>query len=181
VPDFFVEDVRLDAAAARFVAVFLVLFVERFAAPRAVERAVVFFAAPRALLAVRLVAVFLADFLVAAFFVVFLAAVFRVVFLAAVFFALFFAAPVFAAFAAVFRAPPFFADAFLAPAFERELLFVDVPDPLAAAPPVLMSLGYDLSSVGIEASFKGLRVHRHACTRQRRYIASVPTCENRWK
>ena len=124
----------------------------------------------------------LGRFLGGGFFVVFLAAVFRVVFLAAVFFALFFGRRSSRAFAAVFRAPLFFADALLRAAFERELaLLADVPDPLAAAPPVLMSLGYDLSSVGIDASFKGLRVHRHACTRQRRYIKRVPSSGKCWK
>jgi hypothetical protein len=140
-PDFFVEEVRLLAAAARFVAPFAVLRfaaprAEVFAPPRAEERAADFrdvFADVLApfLAAVRFApAFFAAVFLAPAFFAapravdraaVFLAAVFLApAFLAAVFFAppLFaavFRAPAFLA--AVFRAPAFLAAAFLAPAF----------------------------------------------------------------
>lgn len=225
VPDFLVEDVRLDAAAARWVLpeVFFAALLpeeraEDFEPPRAEERAAVFFADDRE---ADLPADFAVDFLAAVFFaVVFLAAVFlAVVFFAAVFFAAVFLAAVFLApdfaeeardvvflaavffaalffeaadlvlFAAVFLAAVFlpalffapdladdFAPAFL-PLERRALLFRAVVDADPPAPPtllILMSLGLDLSSVGMNASFKGLRVHRHACKRQRRYIKRVP-------
>jgi hypothetical protein len=156
----------------------------------ALLRAVVFFAA--VFLAV---VFFAADFLAAVFLAaVFLAADFlapalavearEVVFLAADFLAaLFFEAALLVVLAAVFLAAVFLAADFLAAVFfappflPLELrLFAEVDaDPLA--PPtslILMSLGFDLSSVGMNASFKGLRVHRHACKRQRRYIKRVP-------
>jgi hypothetical protein len=214
--DFFVEEVRLDAAAARCVVLpapfFEAPFAEErdavFEPPRAVERAAVFFDAERLADFVDFAADFRAvDFLAAVFFaVVFLAAVFfapvlaeadlavdflaadffAVVFLAADFFAVVFLAAAFVLLAAVFRAAGFFAVVFFAALFfapllrapdELRELFLALPDEVvldAPALPILMSLGFDLSSVGMNASFKGLRVHRHACKRQRRYIKRVP-------
>ncbi|WP_134496836.1 hypothetical protein [Microvirga pakistanensis] len=192
-PDFFVAEVRLDAAAARFVDLAAVFLAEDFAAPRLLvlrladlraedERAELerddeadlragdFFAVERE--ADDFAAVFLA--------VVFLAAVFlAVVFLAAVFLAEDFAEDL----AAVFLAVVFLAAAFLAvvlvPAFfvlERDedvlaffaLVFALDLEPLLAplvflvlvAPvsPVNNAVSGFLLSVGIAASFKGLRV-----------------------
>jgi hypothetical protein len=182
-PDLFVAEVRLDAAAARCVLplLFVDFFAERFAPPRADERAADFFVervadlaadflAPDRAFDVDFFAAFLAVFLVA-FFVVFLAELFELVLLEVL------AADFLAVFAALFLAPVL---ADFLPLFEPRFFAVDDPDPLEPPPrPVLMSLGFDLSSVGIAASFKGLRVHRHACTRQRRYIKRVPSCEKR--
>jgi hypothetical protein len=186
-PDLFVAEVRLDAAAARCVLplLFVDFFAERFAPPRADERAADFFVERVADLAADFLApdrafdvdffaaflvAFLAVFLVA-FFVVFLAELFELVLLEVL------AADFLAVFAALFLAPVL---ADFLPLFEPRFFAVDDPDPLEPPPrPVLMSLGFDLSSVGIAASFKGLRVHRHACTRQRRYIKRVPSCEKR--
>ena len=182
-PDFFVAEVRLDAAAARFVDLAAVFLAEDFAAPRlalraeveradevravdlraAVLRAVVFLAADRE-----------ADFAAVFFAEVFLAAVF----LAAVFFAVVFLAEDFAEdftadLAEVFLAAVFLA-AVLVPAFfvllrAEEVLafFALVLEPFLAplflvlvAPvsPVNNAVSGFLLSVGIAASFKGLRV-----------------------
>ena len=182
-PDLFVAEVRLDAAAARWVLplLFVDFFAERFAPPRADERAADFFVERVADLAADFLApdrAFEVDFL-AAFLVAFLA-VFLVAFLAELFELVLLevlAADFRAVFAALFLAPVL---ADFLPLFEPRFFAVDDPDPLEPPPrPVLMSLGFDLSSVGIAASFKGLRVHRHACTRQRRYIKRVPSCEKR--
>jgi hypothetical protein len=91
-------------------------------------------------------AVFLApDFLAPDFLAPDLAAVFRaVVFLAPDFFA------------AVFLAPDFLAPDFRAPE-PRELLFAGVVLPLLLVMLSLEPIAFDLSSVGIAASFKGLR------------------------
>jgi hypothetical protein len=182
-PDFFVAEVRLDAAAARFVDFAAVLLAEDFTAPRlalravdlraAVLRAVVFLAADRE---VDFAAVFLAEdfaevFLAAVFFAeVFLAAVFLAedfaedftadlaeVFLAAVFFAVVFLAAVFVpAFFALLRVEEVLAflalvlEPFLAPLFLLVLV--------APVSPVNNAVSGFLLSVGIAASFKGLRV-----------------------
>jgi hypothetical protein len=143
-----VEEVLLEAAAARFVpdlraAVF-------FAPPRAEEREAVFFAADlRAV--VFLAPVFFAADLRA---VVFLAPVFFAAVLAPVFAADFFApdfllALRFVDFAAVLRAPLFRLP-------ELRLFFAGVDE---EEPPFIMPVlsMFDLSSVGIAASFKGLR------------------------
>jgi cell division protein FtsW (lipid II flippase) len=211
VPDFLVEDVRLDAAAARCVLPELffaaVLPEERddvLEPPRADDRAADFFEdereadLPADFAVVFLAVVFLAVVFLAAVFLapdfaaLFLAVVFlAAVFLAAVFLApLFFEAALFVLLAAVFLAAVFFAPLFFAPDLaadfvppffpldeRRALLFFAVVDADPPAPPallILVSLGLDLSSVGMNASFKGLRVHRHACKRQRRYIKRVP-------
>jgi hypothetical protein len=208
-PDFFVAEVRLEAAAARFVVDFDAprAFEADFTAPRlelreadfrAVERAEVeraedFLAADLAevfLAVVFLAAVLAVVFLAAVLAVVFLAVVFlaadladeRVaVFLAAVFFAVVFLATAFLAvaffapdlaedfvadreadFAAVFLAAVFFVPAFLAVLVEprRALLFLAVFLVLVAPVSPVNSIvsGFDLVSVGIAASFKGLRV-----------------------
>ncbi|WP_162820428.1 hypothetical protein [Microvirga calopogonii] len=203
--DFFVAEVRLEAAAARFVvdlealrdfagdfaALRLVLraavfraVVERAEVERAeVERAVDFFAADLAgafravvfLATVFLAVVFFAADLADERAVVFLAADFAVVFLATAFLAVVFFAPDlaedFAAdrevdFAAVFLAVVFLAAAFLVPAFlavlvelRRALLFLAVFLVLVApVSPVNSIVSGFLVSVGIAASFKGLRV-----------------------
>ncbi|MGO4526557.1 hypothetical protein AB4097_17040 [Microvirga sp. 2MCAF35] len=208
--DFFVAEVRLEAAAARFVvdlaalrdfagdfaALRLVLraavfraVVERAEVERAeVERAVDFFAADLAG-AFRAVVFLATAFLAVVFFaadladeraVVFLAADFAVVFLATAFLAVVFFAPDlaedFAAdrevdFAAVFLAVVFLAVVFLAAAFfvpaflavlvelRRALLFLAVFLVLVApVSPVNSIVSGFLVSVGIAASFKGLRV-----------------------
>ena len=195
-PDFFVAEVRLEAAAARFAvdlealrafegdftalrpvlrgAVFRAEEAERDEAERAVDflgadlaevlRAAVFFAVVffAADLAVERAEVFLAAVLA----VVFLATAFlAVVFLAAVFFAPDladdFAAGREADFAAVFLAAVFFAPDFLAVLVElrRALLFLAVFLVLVApVSPVNSIVSGFLVSVGIAASFKGLRV-----------------------
>ncbi len=218
VPDFLVEDVRLDAAAARLAgfaalrAFEAVLRDEDFTALRLALRAAVFLAAGRAeafFAAGRAEVFFAAVFLAGAFLAaVFLAEDFTAdlaaVFLAGAFFAaVFFAEDFTADLAAVFLAGAFFAavlvPAFLAGAFEdfvadlaadlaatffvavflapdlaedlvpfaaleelrRALLFLAVFFLVLVAPvsPVNnMVSGLDLSSVGIAASFKGLRV-----------------------
>jgi hypothetical protein len=192
VPDFFVAEVRLEAAAARFVVDLDALraFEADFTAPRlelreadfraveraAVERAEDFLAADLAevlLAVVFLAAVFLAVVFLAADLAderaeVFLAAVFfAVVFLAVAFFAPVlaedFVADREADFAAVFLAAVFFVPAFLAVLVElrRALLFFAVFFLVLVAPvsPVNSIVsGLDLVSVGIAASFKGLRV-----------------------
>ncbi len=216
VPDFFVEEVRLDAAAARFGvdlealrdfaaedfvaprlelrdAVFLAeerdaperAEVERDADFRAVdeaERAVVFLAAVFFAVVFLAVVFFAAVFLAPDFaedFVADLAEVFlAVVFLAAVFLAVVFLAPDLAEdfeadfevdFAAVFLAAVFVPDFLAAVLFEpdflaldellRELLFFAVFLVLVApVSPVNSIVSGFLVSVGIAASFKGLRV-----------------------
>ncbi|HEV2564914.1 MAG TPA: hypothetical protein VGU19_07500 [Microvirga sp.] len=186
VPDFFVEEVRLEAAAARFGVDFDALraFEADFTAPRLELREADFLAAGRAevereedFLAADLAEVFLAVVFLAA---VFLAVVFfaadladeraEVVFLAADFAVDFFApdlAEDFVAdrevdFAAVFLAAVFFVPAFLAVLEElrRALLFLAVFLVLVAPVSPVNSIvsGLDLVSVGIAASFKGLRV-----------------------
>ena len=199
-PDFFVAEVRLEAAAARFVVDFDAprAFEADFTAPRLELREADFRAVERAeveraedFLAADLAEVFLAVvFLAAVLAVVFLAVVFlaadladeRVaVFLAAVFFAVVFLATAFLAvaffapdlaedfvadreadFAAVFLAAVFFVPAFLAVLVEprRALLFLAVFLVLVAPVSPVNSIvsGFDLVSVGIAASFKGLRV-----------------------
>jgi hypothetical protein len=198
VPDFFVAEVRLEAAAARFGVDLEALrdFEADFTAPRlelreadfrAVERADVeveraedFLAADLAevflavvfLAAVVLAVVFLAADLADGRAAVFLAAVFlAVVFLATAFLAVVFFAPDLAEdfvadrevdFAAVFLAAVFFVPAFLAVLVElrRALLFLAVFLVLVAPVSPVNSIvsGFDLVSVGIAASFKGLRV-----------------------
>jgi len=191
VPDFFVEEVRLEAAAARFGADFDALraFEADFTAPPRLElREAVFRAAGRAevereedFLAADLAEVFLAVVFLAAVFLavvffaadladeraeVFLAADFAVVFLAVVFFAPDLAEDFVADrevdFAAVFLAAVFFVPAFLAVLVElrRALLFLAVFLVLVAPVSPVNSIvsGLDLVSVGIAASFKGLRV-----------------------
>ena len=195
-PDFFVAEVRLEAAAARFVVDLDAprAFEADFTAPRlelreADFRAVVRAEAERAedFLAADLAEVFLAVVFLAAVFlaVVFLAADLAdervAVFLAAVFFAVVFFAVVFLAvaffapdlaedfvadreadFAAVFLAAVFFVPAFLAVLVEprRALLFLAVFLVLVApvSPVNNIVSGFDLVSIGIAASFKGLRV-----------------------
>jgi hypothetical protein len=192
VPDFFVAEVRLEAAAARFVVDLDALraFEADFTAPRLELREADFRAVERAaveraedFLAADLAEVFLAVVFLAAVFlaVVFLAADLAderaEVFLAAVFFAVVFLAVAFFApvlaedfvadreadFAAVFLAAVFFVPAFLAVLVElrRALLFFAVFFLVLVAPvsPVNSIVsGLDLVSVGIAASFKGLRV-----------------------
>jgi hypothetical protein len=156
----FVEDVLLEAAAARFVPPFLAAVF--LAPPRADERAAVFLADERLL---DFAAVFLApDFLAPVFLAaVFFAPVFRAaVFLAPDFLALDFRVVFAAVFrAAVFLAPDFFAAVFRAPDFRapepRELRFVEVELPLLVVVLSPEPDAFDLSSVGIAASFKGLR------------------------
>lgn len=190
-PDFFVAEVRLDAAAARFV-VFLaaVLRAEAFTAVRlelraadlraVVERAEGLRAEDFAadLAEVFRAAVFLAAVFLAEDFAEDFAAVLAVVFLAAVFFAVVFLAEDFAEdftafFAVVFLAAVFFAAA-VVPAFFVLLRAEEVPAFLAlvrelflaplflvlVAPvsPVNNAVSGFLLSVGIAASFKGLRV-----------------------
>jgi hypothetical protein len=189
-PDFFVEEVRLEAAAARLGAdlealrdLEAELRDEDFTAPRLELREAVFLAeerdAPeraevdlRAAEELDLAEDFLAvDFLAAVFLaVVFLAAVLAVVFLAAVFLAPDLAedfdADFAVDFAAVFFAVVFLAAVFLAPDFLvleellRELLFFAVFFLVLVAPvsPVNSIVSGFLVSVGIAASFKGLRV-----------------------
>ena len=194
-PDFFVAEVRLEAAAARFVVDLAAPrdFEADFTAPRLELREADFRAVERAeveraedFLAADLAEVFLAVvFLAAVLAVVFLAVVFlaadladeRVaVFLAAVFLATAFLAVAFFApdlaedfvadreadFAAVFLAAVFFVPAFLAVLVEprRALLFLAVFLVLVAPVSPVNSIvsGFDLVSVGIAASFKGLRV-----------------------
>jgi hypothetical protein len=144
--DFLVEDVLLEAAAARFVPPFFADFLAAdFTPPRADERA---------------------DFLATVFFApVFLAAVF---FAAGFRAALFFAAPLFVAlfaddFAAVFLALLFAPD-FLPEEAE------ELPAPLVLFEPNRL----DLSSDGISASFKSLRATTVTLARQRRYNKRVP-------
>jgi hypothetical protein len=89
----------------------------------------------------------------------------------------------FAAALLVDEAPAFLAPAFLPLVELPLLLFFAGVDAEAVAPPtllVLVSLGFDLSSVAILASFKGLTCNRHACTRQRRYTKRVPINE-KWR
>jgi hypothetical protein len=175
---------------------------ERAAVFFAEERAGVL---PADFLAVVLAVVLFAPDLAADFFAVDLAEDFAALFLAPLFeadFVVFFAALFFAVDLAalrfeldepaVFLAAVFLAAVFFAPLrdFDAALRFApdELREPLRAALvvellafpalPVPISLGIDLSSVGMVASFKGLRVHRHACKRQRRYIKQVPTCEN---
>ena len=212
-PDFFVEEVRLEAAAARLGADLELLRDldaelrdEDFTAPRLELREAVFLAEERdaperadedlreadeldlveAFLAVVFLAVvffeavflavvFLAADLAEDFAEVFLAAVFfAVVFLAAVFFAVDFLAPDLAEdfdadfevdFAAVFLAVVFLAPELFEPDFLvldeplRELLFFAVFLVLVApVSPVNSIVSGFLVSVGIAASFKGLRV-----------------------
>ena len=204
-PDFFVAEVRLEAAAARFVVLeaLRALEAEAFTAPRLELRDAVFLAVEReaaeraeVLRAEDFLAADLAEVFLAAVFlaVVFLAAVFRAVvffaadfaedfgspiwrwsslrpsssqsaFLAVAFLAvLFFTADREADFAAVF-VPAFLADrglrallALVEP--RRALLFFAVFLVLVApvSPVNNIVSGFDLSSVGIAASFKGLRV-----------------------
>jgi hypothetical protein len=194
-PDFFVAEVRLDAAAARFV-VFLaaVLRAEAFTAVRLELRAADLRAVGRAedlraedfaadLAEVFLAVVFLAAVFLAEDFAEDFAADLAVVFLAAVFFAVVFLAEDFAedftAFlAVVFLAAVFLAAVFLAavfvPAFfvllraEEVLAFLALVLELFLAPlllvlvapvsPVNNAVSGFLLSVGIAASFKGLRV-----------------------
>jgi hypothetical protein len=195
-PDFFVAEVRLEAAAARFVVDLDAprAFEADFTAPRLELREADFRAVVRAeveraedFLAADLAEVFLAVVFLAAVFlaVVFLAADLAdervAVFLAAVFFAVVFLATAFLAvaffapdlaedfvadreadFAAVFLAAVFFVPAFLAVLVEprRALLFLAVFLVLVAPVSPVNSIvsGFDLVSVGIAASFKGLRV-----------------------
>ncbi|MFC1460206.1 hypothetical protein ACETIH_26570 [Microvirga arabica] len=212
-PDFFVEEVRLEAAAARLGADLELLRDldaelrdEDFTAPRLELREAVFLAEERDaperadedlreadeldlaeaflaavflavvfLAAVFLAVVFLAADLAEDFAEVFLAAVFfAVVFLAAVFFAVDFLAPDLAEdfeadfeadFAAVFLAVVFLAPELFEPDFLvldeplRELLFfVDFLVLVAPVSPVNSIVSGFLVSVGIAASFKGLRV-----------------------
>jgi hypothetical protein len=195
-PDFFVAEVRLEAAAARFVVDLDAprAFEADFTAPRLELREADFRAVERAeveraedFLAADLAEVFLAVVFLAAVFlaVVFLAADLAdervAVFLAAVFFAVVFLATAFLAvaffapdlaedfvadreadFAAVFLAAVFFVPAFLAVLVEprRALLFLAVFLVLVAPVSPVNSIvsGFDLVSVGIAASFKGLRV-----------------------
>jgi hypothetical protein len=186
-PDRLVDEVRLEAAAARrVVPFFAVVLREAVLVPlRTVERDAVFRVVRAADLVPRFAAVFFAPVFRAAVFraVVFRAAVFpapaRFValfapLLAAVFLAAFFAPAFLAAvfFAPVFFAPVFFAPVLLAPVREpvvedfrgARLLrgaFVGVADssPVSSGVSVLMSPNQvDLSSVGISASFKCLRV-----------------------
>ena len=210
-PDFFVADVRLDAAAARFVVDLAGVFLaEDFAAPRLLLRAEAeradavravalradevraadFFAVDRA---VDFAAVFLAGafFAVVFFAVVFLAEDFAEdfavdfaadlaeVFLAAVFFAVVFLAEDFAVDFTADLAEVFFAAVFLAAVFVPAVFVLlraeEVPAFLAlvlelflaplfllvlVAPvsPVNNAVNGFLLSVGIAASFKGLRV-----------------------
>ncbi|MBQ0822205.1 hypothetical protein KBI52_18600 [Microvirga sp. HBU67558] len=201
VPDFFVAEVRLEAAAARFgvdldalrafEADFTALRLElREADLRAVveraedERETDFLAADLAgvffavdfLAVVFLAAVFLAALLAVVFFAadfaderaeVFVAEDFAVLFLAVVFFAPDladdFAADREVDFAADFLAAVFFVPAFLAVLVELRralLLFFAVFLVLVAPVSPVNSIvsGFDLVSVGIAASFKGLRV-----------------------
>jgi hypothetical protein len=195
-PDFFVAEVRLEAAAARFVVDLDAprAFEADFTAPRLELREADFRAVVRAeveraedFLAADLAEVFLAVVFLAAVFlaVVFLAADLAdervAVFLAAVFFAVVFLATAFLAvaffapdlaedfvadreadFAAVFLAAVFFVPAFLAVLVEprRALLFLAVFLVLVApvSPVNNIVSGFDLVSIGIAASFKGLRV-----------------------
>ena len=209
-PDFFVEEVRLEAAAARLGADLELLRDldaelrdEDFTAPRLELREAVFLAEERDaperadeldLVEAFLAAVFLAVVFLAAVFravvflapdfaedlaadlaEVFLAAVFlAVVFFAAVFFAVDFLAPDLAEdfeadlevdFAAVFLAVVFLAPELFEPDFLvleeplRELLFFAVFLVLVApVSPVNSIVSGFLVSVGIAASFKGLRV-----------------------
>jgi hypothetical protein len=194
-PDFFVAEVRLEAAAARFVVDLDALraFEADFTAPRLELREADFLAVERAeveraedflaadLAEVFLAVVFLAAVLLAVVFLaadladeraeVFLAAVFAVVFLATAFLAVVFLAPDLAEdfvadreadFAAVFLAAVFFVPAFLAVLVElrRALLFLAVFFLVLVAPvsPVNSIVSGFLVSVGIAASFKGLRV-----------------------
>jgi hypothetical protein len=188
-PDFFVADVRLDAAAARFV-VFLaaVLRAVAFVAPRPELRAEDLRAVVERAEEVRAedlrAAVFLAEDFAGLFFaVLFLAEDFAEVFLAAVFFAVVFLAEDFAEDFAADLAEVFLAAVFLAvvvlaavfvPAFFVLLRAEEVPAFLAlvlepflapvflvlVAPvsPVNNAVSGFLLSVGIAASFKGLRV-----------------------
>jgi len=194
-PDFFVAEVRLEAAAARFVVDLDAprAFEADFTAPRLELREADFRAVVRAeveraedFLAADLAEVFLAVVFLAAVFlaVVFLAADLAdervAVFLAAVFFAVVFLATAFLAvaffapdlaedfvadreadFAAVFLAAVFFVPAFLAVLVElrRALLLAVFLVLVAPVSPVNSIVsGFDLVSVGIAASFKGLRV-----------------------
>jgi hypothetical protein len=181
-PDRLVDEVRLEAAAARrVVPFFAVVLREAVLVPlRTVERDAVFRVVRAADLVPRFAAVFFAPvfravvfraavFLAPARFVALFAPLLAAVFLAA-FFAPAFLAAVF--FAPVFFAPVFFAPVLLAPVREpvvedfrgARLLrgaFVGVADssPVSSGVSVLMSPNQvDLSSVGISASFKCLRV-----------------------
>ncbi|WP_445502182.1 hypothetical protein [Microvirga sp. G4-2] len=189
-PDFFVAEVRLDAAAARLVVrLAAVLRAVAFTAVRlelragdlrAVERAEDLRAEDFAadLAEVFLAVVFLAAVFLAEDFAEDFAADLAEVFLAAVFFAVVFLAEDFAEdftafFAVVFLAAVFFAAAFV-PAFFVLLRAEEVPAFLAlvlelflaplflvlVAPvsPVNNAVSGFLLSVGIAASFKGLRV-----------------------
>lgn len=195
-PDFFVAEVRLEAAAARFVVVFLaaVLRAVDFTALRLVLRAADLRAAGLRAVDVRAVDLRAVDFAAVLRAVVFLAEDFAAVFLAAVFRAVVFLAAVLAAdlravdfaadLAVVFRAAVFFAAVFVAvdlraavfvPAFfvllraEEVLAFFALVLELFLAPlfflvrvapvsPVNNAVSGFLLSVGIAASFKGLRV-----------------------
>jgi hypothetical protein len=189
-PDFFVAEVRLEAAAARFVVDLDAprAFEADFTAPRLELREADFRAVERAeveraedFLAADLAEVFLAVVFLAVVFLaadladeraeVFLAAVLAVVFLATAFLAVVFFAPDLAEdfvadreadLAAVFLAAVFFVPAFLAVLVEprRALLFFAVFLVLVAPVSPVNSIvsGFDLVSVGIAASFKGLRV-----------------------
>jgi hypothetical protein len=204
-PDRLVDEVRLEAAAARrVVPFFAVVLREAVLVPlRTVERDAVFRVVRAADLVPRFAAVFFAPVFRAAVFraVVFRAAVFlapaRFValfapLLAAVFFAPVFLAParfvalfaplLAAVFLAAFFAPAFLAAIFFAPVFFAPVLlapvrepvvedfrgarllrgaFVGMADssPVSSGVSVLMSPNQvDLSSVGISASFKCLRV-----------------------
>jgi hypothetical protein len=195
-PDFFVAEVRLEAAAARFVVDLDAprAFEADFTAPRLELREADFRAVVRAeveraedFLAADLAEVFLAVVFLAAVFlaVVFLAADLAdervAVFLAAVFFAVVFLATAFLAvaffapdlaedfvadreadFAAVFLAAVFFVPAFLAVLVEPRRALLSLAVFLVLVAPVSpvnnIVSGFDLVSIGIAASFKGLRV-----------------------
>ncbi|HEU6443023.1 MAG TPA: hypothetical protein VFF38_11715, partial [Microvirga sp.] len=172
-------EVRLDAAAARFVVLAAVFLAEDFAAPRLALRAAGLRAAVERADAVRAVDFFAADreagFAAVFFAVVFLAAVFLAAVLVPVDFVEDFAADLADVFfAAVFLAAVFLA-AVLVPADFALLraedvlaFFAVVLEPLLAplvflvlvAPvsPVNNAVSGFLLSVGIAASFKGLRV-----------------------
>jgi hypothetical protein len=171
-PDRLVDEVRLEAAAARrVVPFFAVVLREAVLVPlRTVERDAVFRVVRAADLVPRFAAVFFAP--------VFRAVVFRAaVFLAPARFVALFAPLLAAVFLAAFFAPAFLAAVFFAPVLlapVREPVvedfrgarllrgaFVGVADssPVSSGVSVLMSPNQvDLSSVGISASFKCLRV-----------------------
>jgi len=178
-PDFFVAEVRLDAAAARFV-VFLaaVLRAVAFTAPRLELRAEDLRAALERAEELRDADLRAAVFLAEDFAAVFLAEDRAEVFLAAVFFAVVFLAEdlaedLAADLAAVFLAALFLAALFVPADFvllraEDVLAFLALDLELFLAPlflvlvapvsPVNNAVSGFLLSVGIAASFKGLRV-----------------------